>query len=630
MRFLFGFRAVIATGLVILSSLQMTHAGNVLSVDGTRFRLDGKPFDMWGVRVPNALWDDATVEACIRELPKYLAYGVNTIYVNLQGCWPGFDRNIDPNTGMYYDSSTFEPDGSLRPQYLARLRRLLEATRELNMVVNVCYFYQRQCRRAATTPYLDHDHFVDNAAIFRAIRNITLWLKPYRHVFIDVANEFGHEGYDYDDVFPWNGTEKWPTSLVLQKAKVLVDSVHASDPNRICGVSPWSNCGALEVPTADVWFYHGSGIARTPSRHDRPIINNESWHAPAYRVGDPGIRLDGVYTEDQKDMLRNEPVQQYNMGYFWFWHTGWLLMYPFRFDVGGDGTEQDPGDRWMFEHIHQFRFKVTFSNLNAEIVDGKVHLWWNADTKLENTRFNVYRSTEPFFSLGNPLVVKVAAAISDQNPGTPVVDWSDKAESLLGNPAQNAFYAITATHGELESALYGYVGEIDFPLVTTSGTDFNAVAIPFAQEDQSSAADLLIRFPQINSVARFNPATGQLLQYVPALPATDFRLNSAEVLLANASSPGIMSLAGRVADGSYLLRALPEGRLNAIVLPFSKRHLTRASDLLGNIPRCTHVGRWNAQAQAVEFYQPSQPATNFPLMPGWPYFVRVSQDVTWP
>ncbi len=596
-------------------------AGDLLSVDGTRFRLDGRPFDMWGVRVPNALWDDATVEACIRELPTYLSNGFNTIYVNLQGCSPEFDRNIDPNTGKYYDSSTFNPDGSLRPQYLARLRRLLEATRNLDMAVNVCYFYQRQCRRAATTPYLDHDHFVDEAAIFRAIRNITEWLKPYRHVFIDVANEFGHQGYDYDEVFPWNNT-KYILETTIQKAQVLVDSVHAVDPHRICGVSPWSDCGPLRVPTADVWYYHGSKNIPTPT--DRPIINNESWHSPA------DVRLDGVYPDWQQDMLKNEPVQQYNMGNFWFWHSGWLLIHPFRFHIGGYGTEQDPGDRWMFEHIHQFRFKVTISDLNAEIANGKVHLWWSAATKLENVRFNVYRCPEPSFSLGNPLVVRVAAAIADQRPETQVIDWADDAQGLLGNPAQNAFYAVTATHGDLESALHGYAGEIDFPLVTTAGTDFNAIAIPFAQTGISTAADLLARFPQINSATSFDPVEGRLQQFVPVLPGTNYAVGTGQVVLVNATAPGVLTLAGAVSESRYQLRASPEGRLNAIVLPFSKRHLTRASDLLGNISRCTHVGRWNAEAQEVQFYRPSQPESNFTLTPGWPYFVRVSQDVTWP
>ncbi len=597
-------------------------AGDLLTVDGTRFRLDGKPFDMWGVRVPNALWDDATVQACINELPTYLSYGVNTIYVNLQGCWPGFDRNIDPNTGKYYDNSTYNPDGSLRPAYLNRLRRLLEATRDLGMVVNICYFYQRQCRLARPSEYLDHDHFVNSAAIFRALRNITEWLRPYRHVFIDVANEFGHADYDYDDVFPWNGNDKYPTAFLIEKAQVLVDSVHAVDPTRICGVSPWSDCGPLRVPTADVWFYHGSKNIPTPT--DRPIINNESWHSPN------DVGLDGIYPESQQDWLKNEPVQQYNMGNFWFWHSGWLLVYPFRFDVGGYGTEQDPGDRWMFEHIHQFRFKVTFSDLNAQVVDNRVRLYWNAETKLENMRFNVYRSTEPLFSLGNPLVVKIGAAVSDQYPSSPAIEWTDEAAGYVGNPERNAFYAITATHGELESAPYGYAAEVDFPLLTAPGTDFNAVALPFNQPGLTSASELMTLFPQVNSVARFDPATGLLHQFTPSLPSTDFFFGVPQVLLVNVSTQGVMSLAGKLAEMSYQLRALPAGRLNTIVLPFSKHHLTRASELLANIPRCDKVGRWNAELQAVEFYQPSQPASDFPLTPGWPYFVRVSQDVTWP
>ncbi|MGQ9559405.1 MAG: hypothetical protein ACUVWA_02730 [Candidatus Oleimicrobiaceae bacterium] len=597
-------------------------AGDVLTVDGIRFRLDGKPFDMWGVRVPNALWDNGTVQACINELPTYLSYGVNTIYVNLQGNDPGFDHGIDPTTGKYYDCSTYNPDGSLRPEYLERLRRLLEATRNLDMVVNICYFYQRQCRRAATTPYLDHDHFVDNAAIFRAIRNITEWLKPYRHVFIDVANEFGHEKYDYDEVFPWNGRDKYPTAFLVEKAQVLVDSVHAVDPARICGVSPWSDCGPLRVPTADVWFYHGSKNVPTPT--DRPIINNESWHSPQ------DVRLDGVYPESQQEWLKNEPVQQYNMGNFWFWHSGWLLLYPFRFDVGGYGTEQDPGDRWMFEHIHQFRFRVTLSDLNAQVVDNKVRLSWNAETKLENMRFNVYRSTEPLFSLGHPLAVKIGTAVSDQYPNSPAIEWTDEATGYVGNPAQNVFYAVTATHGELESALYGFAGEIDFPLLTTPGTDFNAVALPFSQPSFTSASELITLCPQINSVARFDPVTGLLHQFTPSLPGTDFPLGASQVLLVNVSTPSVMTVAGKLPETGYQLRALPAGRYNAIVLPFSKHHLTTASELLADIPRCVQVGKWNVELQAVEFYQPSQPASDFPLTPGWPYFVRVSQDVTWP
>ena len=254
--------------LLILVPCAPASAGDTLSVDGTRFLLDGRPFDMWGVRVVNALWDDNETQELIDAMPEYLLHGVNTVGVNLQGGYPGF--NIDPQTGKWWENNSFNSDGTLKPEYMERLRLILERARELNMVVNLGYFYQGQCRKASETSGLDFDHWDNDEAIYEAARHATEWLRPYRHVFLDIANEFGHSYYQYDNIFPYHKSVSW--DYLESKAKVLVDIVHEIDSDRLVNTSPTSDRGVIDVSTSEICYTHGH-----PQVHqcgDRPQINN--------------------------------------------------------------------------------------------------------------------------------------------------------------------------------------------------------------------------------------------------------------------------------------------------------------------------------------------------------------------
>ncbi len=312
-------------------------AGEVLSTQGTKFYLDGKRFDMWGVRTVNALWDEETTRRFLDALPEYKRHGVNTVGINLQGGHPGFER--DPRTGKWYSNSAFNSDGSLKPEYMERLRRILERTRELDMVVNVGYFYQRQCRKAALTEGLDRDHWDSVEAIYRAVREATAWLRPYRHVFLDIANEFGHSGYQYPEVFPDRGAVS--QEVLVAKAKVLVDLVHEVDPERLCGISPISDKGILNIPGMNVAFTHGH-----PQQHlsgNMPQVNNEQLNRGS----------NGVYEEATKATIMAEALQERDNGNYWFWHSEWIQYVPCDFGVGGSGTSADPGDGWIFRFIAQ-------------------------------------------------------------------------------------------------------------------------------------------------------------------------------------------------------------------------------------------------------------------------------------
>jgi hypothetical protein len=128
------------------------------------------------------------------------------INVSLQGAEPGYDKEVNgierdtahrlgPEKGTAV--STFRPDGSLKPEWLARLERLLRAADQRGMFVNVMYFHPAQ-----------DEQFVSTQAIHKAASNVTDWLisRNFRNVIVDIANEYDLPGpqWDFKGYIPQN------------------------------------------------------------------------------------------------------------------------------------------------------------------------------------------------------------------------------------------------------------------------------------------------------------------------------------------------------------------------------------------------------------------------------------------
>lgn len=90
-------------------------AGNVLTVEGDRFRLKGKPYDMWGIRVASASQSQDLTDSLIANLDDYSSYGVNTVTVFVQGSSGGFSDPFSPD------------DKSIDAGHLTRIRQIIEA-----------------------------------------------------------------------------------------------------------------------------------------------------------------------------------------------------------------------------------------------------------------------------------------------------------------------------------------------------------------------------------------------------------------------------------------------------------------------------------------------------------------------
>ena len=143
---------------------------------------------LMNVRMVNAVFEDrhkpdldpaAITDRFLAHVPDYAAHGVNAFTLCLQGGMPGYEGALN---------SAFEPDGSLRESYLARVARVIEACDRAGLVVILGCFYQRQDQVLA-----------DEAAVRAGVVNVAGWIKGrgYRNVVLEVANEFDHDGFDH-------------------------------------------------------------------------------------------------------------------------------------------------------------------------------------------------------------------------------------------------------------------------------------------------------------------------------------------------------------------------------------------------------------------------------------------------
>ncbi len=143
---------------------------------------------LMNVRMVNAVFEDqkrpdfdadANTNEFIQQIPDYMAHGIRAFTLCLQGGMPGYEGAVN---------SAFNPDGTLRASYLKRVQRLIEACDRNGAVVILGCYYQRQ------------DQILkDEDAVRAGVVHVARWIKAegFQNVVLEIANEFGHRGYDH-------------------------------------------------------------------------------------------------------------------------------------------------------------------------------------------------------------------------------------------------------------------------------------------------------------------------------------------------------------------------------------------------------------------------------------------------
>ena len=121
-------------------------------------------------------WDaERNTREFIAAMPSWRAHGLLAFTINLQGGSPqGYSKD------QPWHNSAINDDGSLRPEYLRRLEKIIDRADDLGMVVILGYFYFGQDERLK-----------DEAAVIKATDNATRWVlgNGWRNVIIEVNNE---------------------------------------------------------------------------------------------------------------------------------------------------------------------------------------------------------------------------------------------------------------------------------------------------------------------------------------------------------------------------------------------------------------------------------------------------------
>jgi hypothetical protein len=168
-------------------------ATSVLTIQGMRFYLDGKPFYFEGVSFFNALYNkefNQSPAARERWLRKFKSYGITVLRV--WGDWRVTNGWVDegPNNSLYVypemkgrDRFFMPKAPQLNTEALARAKELIVAADRQGMVIELCLF----------THYLVYPRETRNAFL----RLVTEELRPYGNMYFEIWNECSEDTVEH-------------------------------------------------------------------------------------------------------------------------------------------------------------------------------------------------------------------------------------------------------------------------------------------------------------------------------------------------------------------------------------------------------------------------------------------------
>jgi len=246
---------------------------NARLVQGIFDDLNPETRAMWDY--PDGPWDpERNTREFLAAMSDWRANGLLSFTINLQGGSPqGYSRE------QPWHNSAFRDDGSLRPDTMNRLGRILDEADRLGMVPILGLFYQAQDQRMRT-----------EADVIRGLENAVDWLiaRGDTHVMIEIGNEVDHGGFTHD-------------VIRQERTHEIIDRVQQRSRGKL--VSPAgrlltsASMGGGTVPppnivaVADFLLVHGNSVGRpdgirdmvdacrtSPAYHGQPILFNEDDH----------------------------------------------------------------------------------------------------------------------------------------------------------------------------------------------------------------------------------------------------------------------------------------------------------------------------------------------------------------
>jgi hypothetical protein len=237
-------------------------------------------------------WDpERNTREFLEAMDSWRAHGLAAFTIDLQGGSPEGYSKVQP-----WHNSAISEDGSLRPQYMARLKRIIDKADRLGMAVILGIFYFGQDERLK-----------DEAAVIRATDDAVDWVldRGYKNVLIEVNNECNVR-YDH---------------AILQPSRIheLIERVKARKKNgRRLLVS--TSYGGRHIPhenvvrSADFLLLHGNGV-KDPKQISEMVRKTRA--VPGYKPMPIVFNEDDHFDFDEPDYNMLGAIREYaSWGYF--------------------------------------------------------------------------------------------------------------------------------------------------------------------------------------------------------------------------------------------------------------------------------------------------------------------------
>jgi hypothetical protein len=243
-----------------------------ITIDHGRWMVNERPTNpgsaaeglLMNVRMVNATFEDrgkpdfdaeVNTHRFIARIVDYRMHGVNAFTICLQGGMPGYEGAVN---------SAFEPDGALRPAYLARVERVIRACDRNGIAVILGLYYQRQSAVLR-----------DEAAVRAGVVNAAQWVRDrgFRNVVLEIANEYPHNGFVHSVIRDPKGQ-----ASLIRLAKETV-------PGLLVSASGYGD-GKVHAEVAEAAdfllpHWNGTSVEQIPARvkelkrFGKPVVCNE-------------------------------------------------------------------------------------------------------------------------------------------------------------------------------------------------------------------------------------------------------------------------------------------------------------------------------------------------------------------
>jgi hypothetical protein len=253
---------------------------NCRMVQGLFDDLNPETRSLWDY--PDGPWDpERNTREFVAAMPEWRDNGLLGFTINLQG---GSPHGYSDGEQQPWINSAFDPAGDLRPEYMARLRLILDRADELGMAPILGLFYFGQDQRLS-----------DENAVLRGCDRTTDWIleNGYRNVLIEINNQADvadlgvpHLRYDHDILRPTRVREL--IQQVQERSRGGVDNPadRLLVSTSFCGMPTQA---VTEV--ADFFLLHGNNLKgpdevrrlvdqcrASPEYRGQPIVFNEDDH----------------------------------------------------------------------------------------------------------------------------------------------------------------------------------------------------------------------------------------------------------------------------------------------------------------------------------------------------------------